>query len=303
MRIYADAPQRNAGLFGDDGSDIGNDAYVVVSHHTQRNGVLRALRLACPACLYDAISEAFAQVACIRTVAAVYLDAAAYGYETEYLISVDRIAAACQLEVQPFQVLVDDEHVLFGGGLFGQGGSLQVIAFGAAVHDVVLRVVLPFLEFEVLVDDAVHVERFIGNALVEVRHHLEAEPFDEAHHRTLVILYFPVLELTFQCLLGKGVLAGSHFLERLPYLGARLGSGDDVQPVLLGRLCIGRHDFHLVAAVQYLLQLCVLAVYLGSYTFAAQLAVDVEGEVEHGGTLAQFEQVSLGGKDEHFVFV
>ena len=102
-----------------DGSDIGNDAYVVVSHHTQRNGVLRALRLACPACLYDAVSEAFAQVACIRTVAAVYLDAAAYGYETEYLISVDRIAAACQLEVQPFQVLVDDEHVLFGGGLFG----------------------------------------------------------------------------------------------------------------------------------------------------------------------------------------
>ena len=166
-----------------------------------------------------------------------------------------------------------------------------------------MRVVLPFLEFEVLVDDVVHVERFIGNALVEVRHHLEAEPLDEAHHRTLVILYFPVLELTLQCLLGKGVLAGSHFLERLPYLGARLGSGDDVQPVLLGRLCIGRHDFHLVAAVQYLLQLCVLAVYLGSYTFAAQLAVDVEGEVEHGGTLAQFEQVSLGGKDEHFVFV
>ena len=83
------------------------------------------------------------------------------------------------------------------------------------------------------------------------------------------------------------MLAGSHFLERLPYLGARLGSGDDVQPVLLGRLCIGRHDFHLVAAVQYLLQLCVLAVYLGSYTFAAQLAVDVEGEVEHGMTTAE----------------
>ena len=137
---------------------------------------------------------------------------------------------------------------LFGGGLFGQGGSLQVIAFGAAVHDVVVRVVLPFLEFEVSVDDAVYVGAAHRQCSAEVRHHLEAEPFDEAHHRTLVILYFPVLELTFQCLLGKGMLASSHFLERLPYLGACLGSGDDVQPVLLGRLCIGRHDFHLVAA-------------------------------------------------------
>ena len=31
--------------------------------------------------------------------------------------------------------------------------------------------------------NVVHVERFVGDALIEVRHHFEAEAFDEAHHR------------------------------------------------------------------------------------------------------------------------
>ena len=40
VRIYADAPQRNSGFFGDDGSDVRYDTYVVVPHHTQCDGVL-----------------------------------------------------------------------------------------------------------------------------------------------------------------------------------------------------------------------------------------------------------------------
>ena len=232
-----------------------------------------------------------------------YLDAAAYGDKTEYLVSVDRIATACQLEVQAFQVLVDDEHILFGCCFFGQGGGLQVIALGATVYDVIMRIILPLLQFEVLVYDVVDVERFVGNALIKIRYHFEAETLDEAHHRTLVIFYLPVFEFTFQRFFGKCVLAGSHFFERLPYFGARFGSSDDVQPALLGRLGIGSHDFHLIATVQYLLELCIPAVYFRSDTFTAQFAVDVECEVEYGGTFTQFEQIPFGGKDEYFVFV
>ena len=289
MRIYAYAPQRDSGFFGDDGSDVRYDTDVVVPHYTQCDGVLGPLGFTRPACLYDTVSETLAQVARVRAIATVYFDTAAYGDKAEYLVAVDWIAATCQFEVQPFQVLVDDEHVLLGICLFGQGGCLQVITFGATVDDVVVRIVFPFLQFKVLVYDVVHVERFVGDALIEVRHHFEAEAFDEAHHRALVIFYFPVLEFAFQCFFGKCMLAGSHFLECLPYLGACFGSCDDVQPALFGGLRVGSHDFHLVAAVQYLLQLCVPAVYFCSDAFAAQFAVDMESEVEYGGTFAQLK--------------
>ena len=46
-----------------------------------------------------------------------------------------------------------------------------------------MRIILPLLQFEVLVYDVVDVERFVGNALIKIRYHFEAETLDEAHHR------------------------------------------------------------------------------------------------------------------------
>ena len=117
VRVDADAAQQDARLFGDDGGDVGDDANVVVTYHPQCNGVLGALRLARPTCLDDAIAEACAQVAGVGTVAPMYLDAARHGDESEDIISVDGVAAAGQGEVDTLQVLVDDEHILFGAPL------------------------------------------------------------------------------------------------------------------------------------------------------------------------------------------
>ena len=83
------------------------------------------------------------------------------------------------------------------------------------------------------------------------------------------ILYLPVLELALQSFLGKGMLAGSHFFQCLAYLGTGFGSSHDIQPVLFGSLGVGSHDFYLVAALEYLLQLYVLAVYFGTDAFAS----------------------------------
>lgn len=103
MRINTDTSQCNSGLFRDDRGDIGYDTYIIVSYYTQRNGILCSLRFTRPTCFYDTISETFAQVACIRAVATVYLDAAAYGNKPEDLISINRITTACQLSTSPFR--------------------------------------------------------------------------------------------------------------------------------------------------------------------------------------------------------
>ena len=96
VRIYAYAPQRNSGFFGDDGSDVRYDTDVVVPHYTQCDGVLGPLGFTRPACLYDTVSETLAQVARVRAIAAVYFDTSAYGDKAEYLVAVDWIAATCQ---------------------------------------------------------------------------------------------------------------------------------------------------------------------------------------------------------------
>ena len=121
--------------------------------------------------------------------------------------------------------------------------------------------------------------------------------------RGLVVVYLAVLELALQHLLGEGRLPRGHLLQCLAYLGACLRRGDDVQPVLFGRLRVRCHDFHLVAALQPLAQGHVLAVHPCTDAATSQGCVDVEGKVQHRGSLGQLEEVALGGEDEDLVLV
>ena len=43
MRVNTDASQGNTRFFGNDGSDVGHDADVIVSHYAQGDGVLCTL--------------------------------------------------------------------------------------------------------------------------------------------------------------------------------------------------------------------------------------------------------------------
>ena len=300
--VDADAAQADAGLLGDDGGDVGDDADVVVPHYAEGDGVLRALALACPPCLDNAVAEACMQFGRIGAVAAVNLDAAIDTDEAEHVVAIDGIAALGQLEVNAFQVLVDDEHVFLAPVLVGLRGG-EVVALRAAILYLVVAVAVALLLFQVAVDDVVHVQCAVGNALVELGDHLEAHALDEAHHGTVVVVYLAVAEFSFQRLFGKVVLACGHFLQGLAYLGACLGGGDEVQPVLLGRLGGRGHHFHLVAALQQVAQGHVLAVDLGARAPASQAGVDVEGKVEHGSPLGQLEQVAFGGEHKHLVFI
>ena len=242
------------------------------------------------------------QITGIGTIATVYLDTSRHTDKAEYIISIDGIAAACQLEIQSFQILINDQYIFFGTYLF-RYALLKVIAFSTAVDNIVARIIFPSLLFLVFVYNLVDIQFFIGYGLIEVGHYLETEALDEAHHGSFIILYLPVLELAFQSFLSEGVLACSHFLQCLAYFGACLGGGYDVQPVLLGRLRIRCHYLHLVTAMQHLLQLYILAVHFCTDTFAAQFAMDVERKIEHGGAFGKFEQITFGGKYKYLVFV
>ena len=178
-------------------------------------------------------------------------DTSAYCHKSEYIISVNRIAAFGKFKFQSFQILIDDKHILFGGDLFLC--CLQIISFGTAINDLIMRVIVPSLLFEVFIQNIVDIQCLICNLLIKLCHIFEAQTLDKTHHRSFVIFHLPVFELPFQCLFGEIVLACYHLLKCLTYLGAGFGSRHDVQPVLLRSLGIRRHDFHLITAVQFLL--------------------------------------------------
>ena len=87
VRVNADAAQRDACFLRDDGSDIGHNTDVVVTHHTQSDGVLRAFALTGPASLHNTVAETGMQLGGIRAIAAVYLDAASHTDEAEHVVS------------------------------------------------------------------------------------------------------------------------------------------------------------------------------------------------------------------------
>ena len=111
------------------------------------------------------------------------------------------------------------------------------------------------------------------------------------------------VELTLDGFLGKFRLTGFDFLQCLADFGACLRGGDNVEPVLLRALGVRCHDFHLVAAVQLLAQLDILAVHLGTDALASKLGVDAECKVEYGRAFRKFEQIAFRCEDKDFVFV
>ena len=221
-----------------------------MSHYAERDRVLRALRFACPTRFHNPVAEPFTQLCSIGAITAVYLDSSGHSNEAEYVVSINRVTATCQLEIKAFQILVDNQHVFFRTGDLIVLRLLQIISFGAAIRNVIMYIIFPLLLFQIFVYDFIHIQRFVRNALIKIRHRLEAETLDKTHHYGFIIFYFPVLEFPFYRFLGESMLAGGHFFQCLADFGARFGAGYDIQPVLLGCLRIRRHDFHLVTAIQ-----------------------------------------------------
>ena len=204
-------------------------------YNPQRDRILRTYRFPRPTSLHNTITETFAHLIGIRTVCPVNLDTTAYRNETKHIIPVNRITTFSQLEFQPFQILIDYQNI-FLRRRFLLLRSLQVIPFGTAIHNFIVRITVPLLLLHILIQNLVNVQSTVGNPLIKLRHILEAQTLDEAHHGRFIIFQLTILEFPFQRLLGKSVLACHHLFESLPYLGARFGSRHDVQPVLLRRL-------------------------------------------------------------------
>ncbi len=105
--------RRDSILFGNDGSNIGNNADIIMTYNAQRNRILRTDRLTSPTRFNNPVSETLAHLIGIRTVCPVNLDTSAHGHKSEYIISIDRITAFGQFKFQSFQILIDDKYILF----------------------------------------------------------------------------------------------------------------------------------------------------------------------------------------------
>ena len=215
------------------------------------------------------------------------LDASVDGHEAEYLVAIDGVTTLGELEVQTFEVLVDDQYIFLEGLVVGRW--LDAVSFGTSVKHFVVSFRFFFLHFDKAVEDVVGIQLFVGDVLIEIGYCLVSQLFDEAHHYGFVVIHLSVLEFPFDGFLGKFRLSGFDFLQGLAYLGACLRSSDYVQPILLGCLCVRGHNLYLVAAVQLVSDLHVLAVHLRTDALASQLGVDAEREVEHRGSLGQLE--------------
>ena len=110
--VYANASQQDFFFFRDNAGDVVDDSQVVIAHYMQCNGVLRA-SFPGPASLDNAVSESLAQLWRIGAVCTVYLYSVAVCDKTEYLITINRLAAFGHLEIYAFQVLVNDHYVIY----------------------------------------------------------------------------------------------------------------------------------------------------------------------------------------------
>ena len=171
MRVNADRAESNPVLLGYNRSDIRHDTNIIVSHNAQRDRILRTYRLTCPAGLHNPVTETFAHLIRVRAVLPMNLNSPAYRHETEYIITVNRITTLRQFEFQSFQVLVNHKHVLFRSRLFLR--SLQVISLGTAIHNLVMRIIIPLLLLDVFVQNFVDIQCFISYFLIKLRHVLE----------------------------------------------------------------------------------------------------------------------------------
>ena len=90
--------------------DIADDAYVVVTYHTQSDAVLGAA-LARPFCFHNTVRISLLEVPDVDTVGSVNSYSSGNADESFNLVAIDRVAAASQLIVDALEILVDDENV------------------------------------------------------------------------------------------------------------------------------------------------------------------------------------------------
>ena len=110
VAVDTDAPQEDFLFLTYYISDVVDDADVVVADDAKGDGVLAAA-LACPLRFDDSVAETLSKLRSIGAVLSVNLDAAAAGDEAKDSIAIDWLTASCHLEVEAFEVLVDDEDV------------------------------------------------------------------------------------------------------------------------------------------------------------------------------------------------
>ena len=183
------------------------------------------------------------------------------------------------------------------------GGRAHVAVGGAVLGGVELGIGLAVELLLVVFDNGCGVDGSLADGAVEVVHLAVAQALDHAHEHPFVGCDFAALELALEGFLGELCVACLLFVQALAYLVAGLGGDGVVQPVALGLLAGVGEYFHLVARLQPGVDVDVLSVDQGAGAVAAHVGVDVEGEVQHGGSLAELEEVALGGEDEDLVAV
>ena len=154
--------------------------------------------------------------------------------KTEHLISIDRVAAFGQLVLNPRQVLVDHQHILVVRDLLdmGRGDKLP----GTPHLLMILRTVLFTHHLQILINNTVGIQPFLGYLDVKIGHRLETFLFDVAHQDRFLQVDLPVLETTLQHLLGHIHRFGLLLPQGLFDLYTRLGGHHDVEPIPFGRL-------------------------------------------------------------------
>jgi len=188
--VDADAAQGDGWFLGNHRGDVGHDADVVVAHHLQGNGVVRAFGLAGPAGFDDAVTEALHHLGGVGAVGAVYLDAACGGHETEDIVAVDGVATAGQLVIDAGELLVDEHHIFLARSGFNRG--IHVEALGRAAFAGVVCAAFGFFNLEVEVDDGVDIEAFGADFSKKVGDRLELELLDYFHEQAFVVVDLPV---------------------------------------------------------------------------------------------------------------
>ena len=101
-----------------------------------------------------------------------YLDTAAHRYEPEHIIAINRVTTFSQFKLQSFQILVNHQYIFFRCRFLLRG--LQIIPFGTAINNFIMRITVPLLLLHILIQNLVNVQSTVGNPLIKLRHVLEA---------------------------------------------------------------------------------------------------------------------------------
>ena len=211
VAVDVDRPHHDFLVFRDDVGDVAHYPDVVIAHDAERDGVLAAA-FSTPFGSHHAVTETTAKFGGVGTVGTVDLDAAVDGHKTENLVAVNGVAAAGQLIVDAFQLLVDDQHVVtMASERFLGGGITELL--GTADRHLGGVAVLMVAQFDVFLDDFVGVEFLVGQLLVEIACLLEAKFVDDVRKQGFFHLHLPVLETAFQHLLGEKAVFHLRLLE------------------------------------------------------------------------------------------